>query len=365
MYHEFMSVPPDDPTLFSVRLSFKNKRLDNAVCAARENIATLAGNAGMHSGDIERLIDLRLSPFGDDGKINPAACRLAELLGFVPEALFPPDTPVLPPWHPRDEIAVSADELAMLVALRRRPPVPGPRLNETPVVPTRDGRPEHEAAGRPRNRRAVAADKPVPANPLLADAIGASRFGSVSALAQHMGCSYNTIKRYVSGERHPIDRRGVVKRDIATVCRLLGRRLEELFPPDVLGAEPLRFPEDLGLAYIKPPQGGKPAMRSYTGDRAVNADEAAAILGVIDIGNLIPEGAAHDFVETVAQRLTDAEFDILRRHLVRDQSAEDIAADRNTTPRAVESLIVRALKALNSPKNLHVLKALRDQEQRE
>ena len=195
-------------------------------------------------------------------------------------------------------------------------------------------------------------------NSLLYDAVSTSKFRSLKRLAQHLGIPYNALNRYVRLERHPIDEEGFVKPDIAAVCDVLGSDLKALFPAQTLAGSAYRFREDLSPGEIQN-NPGKMVTRRFAGSRILTAEQATSILPLIAVHGRVQEEGRHAFAEAVAQRLTDAEFALVEHRYFEGLPIENTAEVLGITTKAARALEQKALRALNSPKNLKLLQMLR------
>ncbi|MBP5856249.1 helix-turn-helix transcriptional regulator [Marivibrio halodurans] len=79
-------------------------------------------------------------------------------------------------------------------------------------------------------------------------AIADSAFGSISRLAEHLGLSYRNVESYAKDGRRPVDRKGIVKYDIAAICEALDCSLEDLFPEEQID-RPYRVRESYADGY--------------------------------------------------------------------------------------------------------------------
>ena len=195
-------------------------------------------------------------------------------------------------------------------------------------------------------------------NELLYNAVISSRFRTILRFARHLGVSYNALNRYVRLERHPIDDAGFVKPDIAAACEALDAELETLFPMEVLKGHDYRFRDDLPTGSIETTP-GKIASRRYAGDRTLSPDQVDALLPLIELQDRVPEENRPGFAEAVVQRLTDTEFALLEDLYFNAVPIGTAADNLGLTVKATRKLEQKALRALNSPKNLKLLQSLK------
>lgn len=175
-------------------------------------------------------------------------------------------------------------------------------------------------------------------NSLYEKAIHNSEFGSISRLAEHLDLHYRNVQSYALFERRPVDRAGIVKHDVAAICRALGCELEALFPEEFID-RPYRFRESYEDGYGQ--RAAKSIISRYFPDRELTGPEAEAVVGLLEFSKLIEDGAAYDFALDIVRRLKPTEYDALRTWLD-DEKPKLMAFEK-------------AVRALNAPFNLRRL----------
>ena len=187
-------------------------------------------------------------------------------------------------------------------------------------------------------------------------AIEASEFGSISRLAKHIGVHYNCLYTYLCLERSPIDRQGCVKYDAAAICEALGCELTDLFPKAALD-RPYRFRKSYADGYGQ--RAPKVPVQKHFPERCLTQDQAEALVSLLDVRALIPPEAALSVAEELVRRLSQDDFDVFSRMAFEAMAVADIEAALGIGSKAVRSRYTNALRQLNSPTTLKVVRAVK------
>ncbi len=180
-------------------------------------------------------------------------------------------------------------------------------------------------------------------------AIEQSRFGSVSRLAEHLGLSYRNVQSYGLLERRPVDRKGVVKYDVAGICRALDCGLEDLFPSDAID-RPYRF-LDSYEGYGK--RAAKTPRQRFFQEREITPDQAQAVLALLEFREMVPDDLGHAFATLLVRRLKPAEYAVVARvHFEGDEAPLRYGEGK---------IYERARRWLNLPSNLRLLTKLKEE----
>lgn len=179
-------------------------------------------------------------------------------------------------------------------------------------------------------------------NDIYENAIRDSEFGSISRLAEHLGLHYRNVQSYAIFERRPVDRKGIVKHDIAAICEALGCELEALFPEEFID-HPYRFRETYEDGYGQ--RGVKSPVPRYFRERELTRAEAKAVIDLLEFSKLVEADTAKDFALDIVRRLKPPEYDALRAWLSGDKPKL----------RAFN----KAVRALNAPFNLRRLQEMK------
>ncbi|MBP5856248.1 hypothetical protein KAJ83_04450 [Marivibrio halodurans] len=147
-------------------------------------------------------------------------------------------------------------------------------------------------------------------NHSLYNAIENAGFASMSAFVRHVALSYRNVESYAKFERRPVDRKGIVKYDIAAICEALNCKLEDIFPADFIDT-PYRFRESYDDDYGR--RAKKKPIARYFSDRTLTKPQAAKVLNLIRFASDIPEPLGHAFAELAVRRLAPVEYAILAR----------------------------------------------------
>ena len=82
---------------FRVQVKVTNNHLWQAIKAAGyPNVNQFCVAEGFSAGNIGELLNMKASPLGKDGDWLPTVRRLSEILGPLPDELFPDSIPQLP-----------------------------------------------------------------------------------------------------------------------------------------------------------------------------------------------------------------------------------------------------------------------------
>mgnify|MGYP001346577801 CR=1 FL=1 len=199
-------------------------------------------------------------------------------------------------------------------------------------------------------------------NTKLIEVISASPFGSISRLAEHLGIHYNCIHSYITAERSPIDRHGYVKYDVAGMCAALECEVADLFPEDVLD-RPYRLRETYDDGYGR--RATKQPVPKHYPERSLCADQAKAVVDLLDARSLVRDGDGVRIAEELVRRLSPEDFEVFSRFALDGMAVPDIEAALGISGKAVRARYTNALRRLNSPATLRTLQGFKDRIQTE
>lgn len=198
--------------------------------------------------------------------------------------------------------------------------------------------------------------KPTPSdrNIKLYAAIAKSAFGSTRHLAMHLGVPYTCLYTYLRLERAPVDRNGYVKYDAAALCQVLDCTLEELFPEEFID-RPYHFRDSYDDGYGQRAFRGR--LKKYFPDRRLTSDQVDTLIALLNFKAVIPPDAASDVAEELVRRIPQDEYDVFSRFVFDGMPMKDIDAVLGIGGKAVRVRHSNALKLLNSPVTLKVIRA--------
>ena len=185
-------------------------------------------------------------------------------------------------------------------------------------------------------------------------AITESRFGSISRLAEHLGVHYRNVESYVIGERGPVDRYGYVKYDVVALCEALGQDIEALFPEELAG-QSYKFDDGNHPGKYGPRPKKKDVPKDFP-ERTVSPEQAREVVALLDIRALVKADQTQPLAEALIRRLKPDDYDVFRRMVFEGLGADDTAKALGISPRAARSRYKNALRLLNSPGAMRVLK---------
>ncbi|MBO6559447.1 MAG: sigma-70 family RNA polymerase sigma factor [Nisaea sp.] len=190
-------------------------------------------------------------------------------------------------------------------------------------------------------------------NNQLLKAIENSEFGSVSRLAEHLGVHYNCLYTYLRLDRSPIDQSGYVKYDAVAMCEALGFELPDLFPPEALD-RPYRLRETYDDGYGQRAYKGR--LKKYFPERELTGDQVDALIALLDFKAIIPPEAAPAIAEELIRRMPQDEYEVFSRFVFEGMPMKEIDTILGIGTKAIRARYSSALKQLNSPVTLKVIR---------
>ena len=138
------------------------------------------------------------------------------------------------------------------------------------------------------------------------------------------------------------------------LCEALGEPLEALFPDGYIKT-PYKLPDG-----DHPGECGRRAKKrevpKYFPERTITSDQARAVVGLLDIKALVKEDQAQPLAEELIRRLKPDDYDVFSRVVFEGMGTDDTAAALGVSPRAARSRYKNALRFLNSPATMKLLR---------
>ena len=100
-------------------------------------------------------------------------------------------------------------------------------------------------------------------------------------------------------------------------------------------------------------------MQKHFPERCLTQDQAEALVSLLDVRALIPPEAALSVAEELVRRLSQDDFDVFSRMAFEAMAVADIEAALGIGSKAVRSRYTNALRQLNSPTTLKVVRAVK------
>lgn len=191
-------------------------------------------------------------------------------------------------------------------------------------------------------------------NELYYEAIGRSRFGSISRLAEHLGLSYRNVESYALFEHRSVDRHGIVKYDIAAICDALECSLEDLFPDEFID-RPYRVRDSYDDGYGQ--RRKKVPVQRVFRERNLTQDQIATILEHLSFSRQVMPDIRDEFILDIVRRLKPRDYQALSHGLAIE--GDDNLANHEGSSEEKALAFEKAIKALNSPFNFRKLQKLK------
>lgn len=161
-------------------------------------------------------------------------------------------------------------------------------------------------------------------------------------------------------ERPPVDQYGYVKYDVAAMCVALGQDIEVLFSEELNG-QSYKFDDGNHPGKYGPRPKKKDVPKDFP-ERSVSPGQAREVVALLEIKALVKADQAQPLAEALIRRLKPDDYDVFRRMVFEGLGADDAAKVLGISPRAVRSRYRNALRFLNSPATLRVLRNVSDGE---
>ena len=93
-------------------------------------------------------------------------------------------------------------------------------------------------------------------------------------------------------------------------------------------------------------------------ERTVSPEQAREVVALLDIRALVKADQTQPLAEALIRRLKPDDYDVFRRMVFEGMGADDTADALGISPRAARSRYKNALRFLNSPATLRLLKGI-------